>query len=80
VVCEILNIGNFFCVGDNGSMWFWDWKSGHNFQQEQTIVQPGKIALQMHCLVTDITMLCSYEGYLITSAVSEMLVPLIVLA
>ena len=27
--------------GDNGSMWFWDWKSGHNFQQSQTIVQPG---------------------------------------
>lgn len=22
-------------------MWFWDWKSGHNFQQSQTIVQPG---------------------------------------
>lgn len=28
-------------VGDNGSMWFWDWRSGHNFQQAQTIVQPG---------------------------------------
>lgn len=27
--------------GDNGSLWFWDWKSGHNFQQAQTIVQPG---------------------------------------
>ncbi|CAN0855748.1 Protein pleiotropic regulatory locus 1, partial [Linum grandiflorum] len=26
--------------GDNGSLWFWDWKSGHNFQQSQTIVQP----------------------------------------
>lgn len=22
-------------------MWFWDWKSGHNYQQTQTIVQPG---------------------------------------
>lgn len=33
----------FFWVtkGDNGSLWFWDWKSGHNFQQTQTIVQPG---------------------------------------
>ncbi|KAM0899443.1 hypothetical protein ACQ4PT_021306 [Festuca glaucescens] len=30
-------------AGDNGSMWFWDWKSGHNFQQEQTIVQPGSL-------------------------------------
>ncbi|WCJ32473.1 Pre-mRNA-splicing factor PRP46 [Euphorbia peplus] len=29
--------------GDNGSMWFWDWKSGHNFQQEQTIAQPGSL-------------------------------------
>ncbi|KAK1377021.1 Pleiotropic regulator 1 [Heracleum sosnowskyi] len=29
--------------GDNGSMWFWDWKSGHNFQQKQTIVQPGSL-------------------------------------
>ncbi|KAK1277999.1 Protein pleiotropic regulator PRL2 [Acorus gramineus] len=28
-------------AGDNGSLWFWDWKSGHNFQQAQTIVQPG---------------------------------------
>ncbi|CAN6683845.1 unnamed protein product [Malus baccata var. baccata] len=27
--------------GDNGSLWFWDWKSGHNFQQSQTIAQPG---------------------------------------
>ncbi|MFQ6628393.1 hypothetical protein Gotur_007030, partial [Gossypium turneri] len=26
--------------GDNGSLWFWDWRSGHNFQQAQTIVQP----------------------------------------
>lgn len=31
----------FHCEGDNGSMWFWDWKSGHNFQQAQTVVQPG---------------------------------------
>ncbi|KAJ6805275.1 protein pleiotropic regulatory locus 1 [Iris pallida] len=30
-------------AGDNGSMWFWDWKSGHNFQQSQTIVQPGSL-------------------------------------
>ncbi|RRT71421.1 hypothetical protein GW17_00040310 [Ensete ventricosum] len=30
-----------FFEGDNGSLWFWDWKSGHNFQQAQTIVQPG---------------------------------------
>eukprot|EP00897_Mesotaenium_endlicherianum_P007421 jgi/Mesen1/6707/ME000344S05989 len=29
--------------GDNGSLWFWDWKSGHNFQQANTIVQPGSL-------------------------------------
>ncbi|KAJ7980285.1 protein pleiotropic regulatory locus 1 [Quillaja saponaria] len=29
--------------GDNGSLWFWDWKSGHNYQQAQTIVQPGSL-------------------------------------
>ncbi|CAK7323118.1 unnamed protein product [Dovyalis caffra] len=29
--------------GDNGSLWFLDWKSGHNFQQAQTIVQPGSL-------------------------------------
>ncbi|KAI3893461.1 hypothetical protein MKW92_042473 [Papaver armeniacum] len=29
--------------GDNGSLWFWDWKSGHNFQQSQTIAQPGSL-------------------------------------
>ena len=31
--------------GDNGSIWFWDWKSGHNFQQTQTIVQPGTVQI-----------------------------------
>ncbi|KAG6437696.1 hypothetical protein SASPL_102621 [Salvia splendens] len=30
-------------AGDNGSLWFWDWNSGHNFQQAQTIVQPGSL-------------------------------------
>ncbi|GJT43316.1 ribonuclease H-like domain-containing protein [Tanacetum coccineum] len=29
--------------GDNGSLWFWDWKSGHSFQQSQIIVQPGSL-------------------------------------
>ncbi|XP_078435794.1 pleiotropic regulatory locus 1 [Wolffia australiana] len=35
--------GVLVTAGDNGSMWFWDWKSGHNFQQAQTIVQPGSL-------------------------------------
>ncbi|KAG5452371.1 Pleiotropic regulator 1 [Clonorchis sinensis] len=29
--------------GDNGSMHFWDWRSGYNFQRLQTQVQPGSI-------------------------------------
>jgi len=33
------------CVSaaDNGSMWMWDWKTGHCFQQLQTIPQPGSL-------------------------------------
>jgi len=29
--------------GDNGSLYFWDWKTGYNFQQEQTKPQPGSL-------------------------------------
>ncbi|MCL7023981.1 hypothetical protein MKW94_019235 [Papaver nudicaule] len=29
--------------GDDGSLWFWDWKSGHNFQQTRTTAQPGSL-------------------------------------
>ncbi|CAH8563059.1 unnamed protein product [Heterobilharzia americana] len=29
--------------GDNGSVHFWDWKSGYNFQRLQAQVQPGSI-------------------------------------
>ncbi|CAK9134421.1 unnamed protein product [Ilex paraguariensis] len=44
-------------AGDNGSMWFWDWKSGHNFQQSQTIVQPGSLDSEagIYALSYDIT-------------------------
>lgn len=28
---------------DTGNIWFWDWKSGHCFQQTETIVQPGSL-------------------------------------
>ncbi|RHN72279.1 putative transcription factor WD40-like family [Medicago truncatula] len=44
--------------GDNGSMWFWDWKSGHNFQQySQTIVQPGSMDNEaaIYALTYDVT-------------------------
>jgi pleiotropic regulator 1 len=30
-------------AGDNGSIWFWDWTSGHCFQQEESQVQPGSL-------------------------------------
>ena len=30
-------------VGDNGSMHFWDWQTGYNFQKLQTQVQPGSL-------------------------------------
>ena len=29
--------------GDNGSMYFWDWRSGYNFQRLQAAAQPGSI-------------------------------------
>ncbi|KAK4798805.1 hypothetical protein SAY86_031131 [Trapa natans] len=43
--------------GDNGSLWFWDWKSGHNFQQAQTIVQPGSLDSEagIYALSYDVT-------------------------
>ncbi|XP_024542527.1 protein pleiotropic regulatory locus 1 isoform X2 [Selaginella moellendorffii] len=44
VNCMALNEENVLVTGgDNGSIWFWDWTSGHNFQQTQTIVQPGSL-------------------------------------
>lgn len=30
-------------LGDNGSMSFWDWKSGHRFQSLDTTAQPGSL-------------------------------------
>ncbi|KAK3010359.1 hypothetical protein RJ639_010638 [Escallonia herrerae] len=43
--------------GDNGSLWFWDWKSGHCFQQSQTIVQPGSLDSEagIYALSYDVT-------------------------
>ena len=29
--------------GDNGTMHFWDWKTGYNFQRFQSQVQPGSL-------------------------------------
>ena len=30
-------------TADNGSLYFWDWKTGYNFQRIQSTVQPGSI-------------------------------------
>jgi pleiotropic regulator 1 len=35
--------GVLFSGADNGSMMFWDWSSGHQFQEMQSIVQPGSL-------------------------------------
>ena len=38
--------------GDNGSIHFWDWHSGYNFQKLQTAVQPGSLDSEagiFHC-------------------------------
>jgi pleiotropic regulator 1 len=32
-----------FSGGDNGSMSFWDWKSGHRYQSLDSIAQPGSL-------------------------------------
>ena len=32
-----------FSGGDNGSIAFWDWKTGHRFQYEDSIAQPGSL-------------------------------------
>lgn len=40
----------FLCLwiigADNGSLHFWDWKSGYNFQKIQSKVQPGSISAE----------------------------------
>ncbi|OMP03189.1 hypothetical protein COLO4_10588 [Corchorus olitorius] len=44
-------------AGDNGSLWFWDWKSGYNVQQAQTIAQPGSLDCEesIFALAYDVT-------------------------
>jgi pleiotropic regulator 1 len=34
-------------LADNGSLHFWDWKTGYNFQRLQTVPQPGSIDPEM---------------------------------
>lgn len=58
VNCMAINEENVLVSGgDNGSLWFWDWRSGHNFQQAQTIVQPGSLDSEagIYALSYDVT-------------------------
>ncbi|CAM6044734.1 unnamed protein product [Sphagnum compactum] len=58
VNCMSINEDNVLVsAGDNGSLWFWDYKSGHNYQQAQTIVQPGSLDSEagIYALSYDIT-------------------------
>ena len=44
VNCLAINEENVLVSGaDNGSMFFWDWRTGYNFQRLQSIPQPGSI-------------------------------------
>ncbi|KAG8467219.1 hypothetical protein KFE25_000535 [Diacronema lutheri] len=35
--------GVLVSAGDNGTLQFWDWRTGHCFQQQMTIAQPGSL-------------------------------------
>lgn len=43
--------------GDDGSLWFCDWTSGHNIQQAQTIVKPESLDSEacIYSLIYDVT-------------------------
>lgn len=44
VNCMAVNAdGVLISGGDNGSMFFWDWRTGYNFQRFQAPVQPGSM-------------------------------------
>ena len=38
-------------LGDNGSLSFWDWKSGHRFQSLDTVAQPGSLDAEAGIMV-----------------------------
>ena len=43
VIAVHVVIAYLSCTGDNGSIYFWDWRTGYNFQKIQTTVQPGSL-------------------------------------
>ena len=40
-------------LGDNGSLYFWDWKTGYNFHKIQTTVQPGSLDSEAGIFMTE---------------------------
>ena len=46
MINKIISHLNLKLGGDNGSLNFWDWKSGYNFQKIQSKVQPGSISAE----------------------------------
>ncbi|OQV23420.1 Pleiotropic regulator 1 [Hypsibius exemplaris] len=44
--------GVLVSAADNGSMNFWDWRTGYNFQKHKTIAQPGSIESETGVFVT----------------------------
>ena len=50
---------------DNGSIWFWDYKSGNVFQEQETIAQPGSLESEQGatcCAVCRTRQGCLREG------------------
>ncbi|KAJ3049532.1 Pleiotropic regulator 1 [Rhizophlyctis rosea] len=49
--------GVLFSGGDNGSMFFWDFQTGYNFQTAETLVQPGSLESEagVFCSTFDVT-------------------------
>jgi len=45
--------GVMVSAADNGSMRFWDYKTGHNFQSTSTIVQPGSLDAECGVFATE---------------------------
>ena len=38
--------------GDNGSIYFWDWKTGHRYQSLDTTAQPGSLEAEAGIFVS----------------------------
>ena len=51
--CQAINQDNVLVTGgDNGSLFFWDWRTGYNFQRQQVI---DKCQLMKKCDASNFT-------------------------